>query len=543
MFSSPDKHQQRLLFFKLCAPIPDRVPSVRGASGMGRSHTAHCGTALLLVLLLVQAGAAQPTGDPWLPTALEAQLPQPDGDPGGLPDRRPGPLDRPLESPPAPPEPAAEPETTTIFRTPLDAPLGFTGPSGVLPREAQHDSQFVPRQDRWRIGFPEWDRYDKGHPRLDDYPYVPGHWWDPFNQNVLKGDYPIIGQNTFLEITATSRSVIEPRQVPTATTPFESTARPSEEEFFGRPNQLSYAQFFLLSLDLFHGDAAFRPVDWRVKVTPVFNVNALGVEELAVVNPDVTRGRFRGRSWFALEEWFVESKLADLSPDYDFLSVRAGSQPFTSDFRGFIFSDTNRAVRLFGNRLSNRDQFNVILFRPLEKDTNSELNTFHERHQTVLIANYYRQDFLWPGYTAQWSVHYNHDEPTFHFDQNSVLVRPDPVGCFSRTASTSPTWAGPATGTSTASTSVTPFTGRWAATASTRWPTSTRTSTPRWRRWNCPTTATGCASARRSSGPPATRTRTTATPPASTPSSTTRTSPAANSATGSGRRSGCSAST
>jgi hypothetical protein len=126
----------------------------------------------------------------------------------------------------------------------------------------------------------------------------------------------------------------------------------------------------------------------------------------------------------------VESKLADLSADYDFLSVRAGSQPFLSDFRGFIFSDVNRGVRLFGTRLSNRDQFNLVYFQQLEKDTNSFLNSFHDRHQGVLVANYYRQDFIWPGYTAQVSVHYDHDSPTFKFDNNSFLVRPDPVGVF-----------------------------------------------------------------------------------------------------------------
>src|SRR5262249_42450172 len=108
--------------------------------------------------------------------------------------------------------------------------------------------------------------------------------------------------------------------------------------------------------------------------------------------------------------------------------VRAGSQPFLSDFRGFLFNDTNRAVRIFGTELANRDQFNLAVFSQLEKDTNSGLNTFHDRHQTVVIANYFRQDFLFPGYTSQVSVHYNSDRPTFHFDTNGFLVRPDPVG-------------------------------------------------------------------------------------------------------------------
>lgn len=339
-------------------------------------------------------------------------------------------LDRPIESAPPPVPPEQAPASDTLLQNPMLPPLGFAGPSGIVPRDTQQTSDFVPIEDRWRIGFPAWDRYGRGHPFVDDYPYVQGHWWDPYNQNVIKGDYPIIGQNTFLNITANSQTIGEGRQVPTGTTPFESTARPLEREFFGRPNQRNFMQFFRLSFDLFHGDAAFKPVDWRLKVTPVSNINYLDVDELAVVNPDVRKGLDRGRTFTTLEEYFVETKLTDLSPYYDFLSVRIGSQPFTSDFRGFIFSDVNRAIRIFGDRLSNRDQFNVLYFRPAEKDTNSELNSFEDRGQDIFIANYYRQDFIWPGYTAQFSVHYNHDRPSFHFDKNDFLVRPDPVGVF-----------------------------------------------------------------------------------------------------------------
>ena len=316
------------------------------------------------------------------------------------------------------------------FQTPKDAPLGYTGRSGILPRDIQQDPHFVPVEDRWRIGFPEWDRYGKSHPIGDDYPYVKGRWWDPFNQNVLKGDYPILGQNIFLEITGTSQASLELRQTPVATTPFESTANPNSKDFFGNPNQAFYSHNFFLSLDLFHGDTAFRPVDWRIKATPAFNVNYLAVNELAVVSPDVRKGTTRGRVFATLQEWFVETKLADLGPDYDFASMRVGSQPFTSDFRGFIFSDINRGVRLFGNQFSNRDQFNLVYFNQQEKDTNSLLNTFRDRHQQVVIVNYYKQDFINPGYTSQVSVHYNHDSPTFKFDTNGFLVRPDPVGVF-----------------------------------------------------------------------------------------------------------------
>jgi hypothetical protein len=344
-------------------------------------------------------------------------------------------------APPVPPTPTAakpvldEPVTPAEVKpelsiAPYEEPTGFTGPSGVLPTEVQAEPDAVPVEDRWRIGFPFWDRYGKGHPPVDDYPYVEGHWWDPYNQNVLKGDYPIIGQHTFLEITATSFSIMEGRQVPTATTPFESTTNPFQQDFFGKPSAFLYTHYFRFAADLFHGDAGFKPVDWRIRLAPVFNVNYLAAEELAVVNPDVRKGTTLGRTFMSLNEYFLEAKLADLSPDYDFLSVRAGSQPFTSDFRGFIFSDVNRSIRLFGTRLSNQEQFNIIWFDMQEKDTNSGLNTFQDRNQYVLIANYFRQDFLYPGYTTELSVHYNRDEPSFHYNKNDFLVRPAPVGVF-----------------------------------------------------------------------------------------------------------------
>ena len=315
-----------------------------------------------------------------------------------------------------------------LYAAPRAMPLGYTGPSGVAPTESQTSSHFVPIEDRWRIGLPQWDRYGRGHPVGDDYPYVEGHWWDPYNQNVLKGDYPIIGQHTFFNFTATNFSLFELRQIPTATTPFESTVLPFKEDFFGNPNQFFFTDNLKLSFNLLHGDAAFKPADWQIRLSPTFNYNRLDAAELGIVDPDVRKGRIRNRENISLDEWFVETKLCDLSPYYDFASIRAGSQFFTSDFRGFIFSDTNRAVRLFGTQFANRDEFNILWFDQTQKDINSLLNTFRDRHQNTVIANYYRQDFIWPGYTAQMSYHYNRDGPSFAFDQNDFLARPDPVG-------------------------------------------------------------------------------------------------------------------
>ena len=322
--------------------------------------------------------------------------------------------------------------------TPRQTPLGFSGPSGILPKDVQQSSHFVPMPDRWRSGFPHWDRYgpetrvfECGDPFEDDNPYVRGAWYDPYHQNVLKGDYPIIGQNTFLNITALSSTIVEARQVPTPTGPFESAEDPFQEEFFGDPNQFFMNQNYALSIELFHGDAGFKPLDWRIKLTPIFNLNYLDVEELGIVNPDVRAGTRRDRSHVSLEEFYIETKIADTSPNYDFVSVRVGSQPFVSDFRGFVFADVNLAARVFGTRHANRDQYNFAVFSQWEKDTNSLLNSWDKRPQNILIANYFRQDFIWPGYTTQFSFHYNQDRGDgLQFDQNNFLVRPDPVGVF-----------------------------------------------------------------------------------------------------------------
>jgi len=365
------------------------------------------------------------------PTKASLQQPPPQEDLsylGSIEPKSLQPLGAPTSALPEPQVPG--PSTSPFFRSWFFPPTGFTGGTSVEPTERQNTDHFIPIEDRWRIGTPTWDRYGKGHPPVDDYPFVQGAWWDPYNQNVLKGDYPIAGQDVFMRLGFRTTNLVEYRQTPIPTTPTEATQNPGEFEFFGNPNQFLFAQYNSASIDLFKGDSVFRPIDWRFKVNVIFNQNYLKVYELGVVSPDVTDGTNRHRTFWSLEEWFYESKIADTSPNYDFVSVRAGSQFFSSDFRGFIFADTNRAVRLFGNRLSNQDQYNVIWFDQTEKDTNSFLNTLDDRHQNTLIANYYRNDFVFPGYNTQVSFHYNRDQASTKFDDNGFLVRPDPVGVY-----------------------------------------------------------------------------------------------------------------
>jgi Carboxypeptidase regulatory-like domain len=281
---------------------------------------------------------------------------------------------------------------------------------------------FSPEPDRWLLTMPDWNRYGTG----GEHPYVKGKFWDPFDTNKLKGDVPIFGQQTFFNFTAISDTFFDGRRLPTPTG--VSTALPGTTGFFGKGNQAFVDQVFLFSFDLFHGDTSFRPVDWRIRITPAISVNYLDVQELGIVNVNVSKGTTRLDSHIGLQEAFAEVKLRDLSPNFDFISVRAGIQGFNSDFRGFLFVEEQPGIRFFGNLESNRWQYNLAYFNFLEKNTNSELNSMKLRDQQVIIANVYRQDFLFQGYTAQFSVHYNKDDATIHFDDNGFLVRPAPIG-------------------------------------------------------------------------------------------------------------------
>jgi hypothetical protein len=335
----------------------------------------------------------------------------------------------------------------------------YNGNAGDYPANTS------PIPDRWRVGFTPWKRYTSG---VTEQPYENPqmYLWHPYHQSLLKGDAPIIGQDIFLNLTASSQTETEFRRVPTASG--VSAAVPGAYEFYGQSEQIGVQNNLALSIDLFKGETVFKPVEWAFKIEPVFNVNYIQARETGVVSPDPRGSLFgnnntpppdngfvlnpsdidallngqvgpagsfrakqrveRTKTFFALQQAFGELHLRDLSDNYDFMALRAGYQGFNSDFRGFIFNDTNLGARFLGNWDNNRFQYNLAVFDMREKDTNSELNTFDDRDQEVIIANLYRQDFLWKGYTAQVSFHANLDHGGTHYDRNGAIVRPAPIG-------------------------------------------------------------------------------------------------------------------
>ena len=280
------------------------------------------------------------------------------------------------------------------------------------------ESNYLPIADRWRIGFPAG--YGGN---------VRGGIFDPYNQNVLKGDYPAFGtQDVFLNLTLTSDTLFEARRVPEPSN--VSTNFPGKFGFFGQSRQSFVRENVIVSAEIFKGDAGYQPKTFSFKATGVTNVNFTTSGELGILNPDVRLGRDRTDAHFAFQELFAEFKLADLSRNFDFVSVRAGIQEFTSDFRGFLFPTRNRAYAFSATSTTTAGSTTSPGSTRSEKDTNSGLNTFNFRDQNVFIANVFRQDFLVPGYTA--SVQRSMPTSTRATSSSTTATassqRPEPVG-------------------------------------------------------------------------------------------------------------------
>lgn len=291
------------------------------------------------------------------------------------------------------------------------------GAAGVKGREEPLFPDFDPLPDRWRIEPPPYQLT------------VPGSIWDPYNQNPLKGDYPIPGTQTiFPKFTIASKTVVEGRKFPIASG--VSTENPNSEAFFGSPTSVEIDEKIAARFELIKGATTYKPFDWQFLIEGVGDVNSVFFNE-RVAYPDVRDGTSRTLADVRLEQAFLEVHLADLSANYDFVSMKAGRQAFNSDFRSLIFQDTNQGVRFFGTANGARYQYNLLYFYQAEKDVVSTLNTFGLRDQQIAVANLYIQDFFFNGWTNEFSFHYDYDQGAkagFVFDRLGSLVRPTPIG-------------------------------------------------------------------------------------------------------------------
>lgn len=294
-------------------------------------------------------------------------------------------------------------------------PNSKTGLKRLPSLRGEYPDTFIPVPDRWRLANAIGKKES---------------FFDPYNRNLIKSDRPLF-DDWFANISVISDTVGEYRRIPTPVGSQTTDSR-GDIDVFGSQDQYLFNQNLILAFVFFKGDTVFRPPDYEFRITPVFNYNYTDVDERRVINIDPRDGTTREDSHIAIQELFFDYHINNTTDRYDFNSIRVGIQPFSLDFRGFLFQDNQLGARLFGTFDNNLWQYNLGAIWRLDKDTNSGLNDISEdlRDDQVFFGNLYRQDFPVRGFTSQLLFAYNRNREANNsfFDDNGFLVRPASIG-------------------------------------------------------------------------------------------------------------------
>lgn len=281
------------------------------------------------------------------------------------------------------------------------------------PGRTQSDPQGRPQagrvvfeavDDRY-LPLPPFDRYGRRRPwnpflfsdGTGEYPILcGGGLLDVYNVNWLKGDEPILGENTFLLAQLVSANTYEVREKTGLNPP-----RDVEKDF-------KSTEF--LTVELFYGDTVFRPPSWRVRATVAADFRHADIVTADELDTDD-----------AVQELFVEALLWETDPWFDFAALRVGRQAFASDFRAFVFADNNDGALLFGTARESRIDYELGVFDLVAKDPISLLNRGSEsRDQVFAVASVFLEDFVADGYELQGTLQWAHD--TLNQDVDAYYV-------------------------------------------------------------------------------------------------------------------------
>jgi hypothetical protein len=269
---------------------------------------------------------------------------------------------------------------------------GLTVLPGLVPASAQappaaekpaQPSDLEPDPDRWRVLLPQGVGVK---PRTLLY--------DPYNPNVLKGDYPIYGDKLFFVATGILDTIVDFRR----NLDFFQTGRIRNIPFHEH-NTVGQITG-ILALELFHGDTVFTPKDWALRVTPIFRWRCGDKNAIDQGCGEDVR----------LFETFGEAKLFEIGQTFDATSARVGLQAFNSDFFGLIYFDVQPGARVFSEIARNQFKVNLAVFDRLNKEKLSGLNEFKRREHQVVVLNFQWDDFVLPGFNILPSFVVNVDD-------------------------------------------------------------------------------------------------------------------------------------
>ena len=220
--------------------------------------------------------------------------------------------------------------------------------------------------------------------RIIDALGYPNNLRNPYTtNNPLKGDRPVWRDDGYSVLTASSGSLVESRRVPAPTGVTSPQLDGQQQSFFSQTESIDAV--------LYQGDTVFRPPDYQLRLTPIFNYSSTRTGDTNTT-----------ASTIGAQALFFEKHLRDVSANYDFDSVRVGIQPVTSDFRGFVLADQPLGVRVFGTRDNDIYQYSVGWFRRLPKNAarQNQLGKGIPAND-LLMANLYVQDLGRPGLNSE----------------------------------------------------------------------------------------------------------------------------------------------
>ncbi len=238
-----------------------------------------------------------------------------------------------------------------------------------------------------------WRTYDlEGHP---EYGY---HLYNPYNQNPIKGDFPIGESNWFVEADVLSTSVYKSRRNIDFSKAFAPEIAAGKLSFFEHNNFLNQNGIF--GLEFRHNDDRFVPANFDIRVD--------GVADL---KHDINAFNATTDSSGTVFDAFFDLKVHDFGKDnFDLMFVRGGIQFFKSDFHGLIFNDEGLGGRIDGSFKKNRFRYDAVALKLFQKDAVSGFIDFTKPSaHDVVILRFTAEDFLVKGWNSEWSFHYNHD--------------------------------------------------------------------------------------------------------------------------------------
>jgi len=296
--------------------------------------------------------------------------------------------------------PAAAPAVEAAAAAVEVAPPPPAKSEAELEREAAAEAlrgdptpdELQPVETRWKV----YRTLElEGHPELT-YGYL-----NPYQQNILKADYPIRG-DWFLELNALQTFVFKSRRNLDFSNVFADQIALGNLRFF-RHNAF-YGENIVVGGEIRLNDDAFVPSPFRFRVNAVAdfksNINALNAGNDGNAH---------------LFDAFADIRLHDFGrSNFDLLFLRAGFQGFRSDFHGLAFNDIGLGGRLFGEARKNRLRYDLAYFKLFQKDGVSGFLEFTRpsNHQ-VGIARLTYEDFLFAGWNSEWTFHYNRDRRKF----------------------------------------------------------------------------------------------------------------------------------